>query len=106
MIRAPWSWSFRSNHWSASAGLPMEADQWVDLKHQLQGARIIGYVDGKRLLLADDPQPLPEGEAGVRVWGATMEIDGMSISRGGNPQPVYDGKNWGPREKALAALGI
>jgi len=90
----------------AAAGFPMEANEWHDLKLQVQGARIIGYVDGKRILLADDLQPLPEGEAGIRAWGAATEFDSLSISRGDRPEPVYDGKNWGPREKALATLAI
>jgi hypothetical protein len=90
----------------AAAGLPIDAGQWYDLKLQVQGARITGYVDGKRVLVATDPKPLPEGEAGIRIWGSALEIDNLSISRGNTIEPVYDGKNWGPTEKALASLGI
>ncbi len=90
----------------AAAGLPMDAGQWFDLKILVQGERIIGYVDSKQILLAHDPKPLPEGEAGVRAWGATTEFDQLSVSRTNHPEPVYDGKNWSPREKALASLAI
>ncbi|HEV8606124.1 MAG TPA: hypothetical protein VGQ99_12195, partial [Tepidisphaeraceae bacterium] len=90
----------------AAAGLPIESGAWYGLKLEVKGPRIVGYVDGKRVLVAEDPAPLGEGEAGVRVWGAAMAIEGMAVWRGGNAEPVYDGRNWGAREKALAALGV
>jgi hypothetical protein len=72
----------------------------------LKDNRILGHVDGKRILLATDPKPLPQGDAGIRTWGATLQIDNLSISRAGPTEPIYDGKNFPPSEKALASLAI
>ena len=90
----------------AAAGLPMDAGKWFELKLELRGSRIIGCVDGKQILVAEDPQPLTEGSAGVRIWGAALEVEQLSISRGSGLEPVYDGNNFGPNEKALASLAI
>jgi hypothetical protein len=90
----------------AAAGFPIDAGQWFDLKLQLSGDRLSGYVNGKRILLATDPKPLSQGQAGIRIWGAALDIDSLSISRGESPEPLYDGKNWGPTEKALASLAV
>ena len=84
----------------------MDAGQWFYLKLELKGNRITGAVDGRRILSAVDPQPLAEGIAGVRVWGAALDIDNLSILRGDTMEPIYDGNNYGPPEKALASLTI
>ena len=88
----------------ATAEFPISAGQSVSLSLEANGGTIIGLVDGKRLL-AEDPQPLTEGEAGVRVWGAAVDIGNMHVIRSGKIYNVYDGKAE-VSEKALAALGL
>ncbi len=90
----------------AAAGLPIDAGEWHDLKLQLNGAKLTAYVDGKRVLTATDPQPLPQGLAGIRIWGAALDIDNLSITRGGQAEPLYDGNNFAPPDRALASLAI
>jgi hypothetical protein len=74
------------------------------LVFETRGGKLSGVVDGRELV-AEDPQPLGEGEAGVRVWGAALDIHSMQVMRDGKPQPIYDGKDE-VNEKALAALGL
>ena len=49
---------------------------------------------------------LEAGDVGVRTWGAAIDINNLSITRGDQPEPLYDGKNFAPPERALASLAI
>jgi hypothetical protein len=89
----------------ASAAVAISGGEWREMKIEANGSRIYGYVDGKQVLSAEDSQALEAGEAGVRVWGAAMEVDGLRVERGGKVEMVYDGSQK-VEERALGALGL
>ncbi len=89
----------------ATAPFSISGGQWVEMKIEANGSRIYGSVDGRQVLSAEDSQALGEGEAGVRAWGAAMDVDGLSIERGGKVETVYDSSQKA-EEKALAGLGL
>jgi cytochrome c553 len=88
----------------ATMEYPMVAGQSVSLTLAANGEMVIGHVDGKRIA-AQDSQPLKEGEVGVRVWGAAVDVSEMQVNRDGKLHYVYDGKDE-VNEKAVAALGL
>jgi hypothetical protein len=88
----------------AAAGFPVLSGEWHNLKLTTRGPKLLAYADNKLILSATDPDPLPPGDAGIRIWGASLQIDSPSITRNNTDEPLFDGQNRLPRERALAAF--
>jgi hypothetical protein len=92
----------------ASAPADVRAGHWHRLRITASGPRISVWLDGATtpaLSVTDDAGPmLDPGHPGVRVWGAAMDVDGLTASdAGGTTTLIAEGLDE-PRRAERQAL--
>jgi hypothetical protein len=78
----------------SSAPLAVRPQQWYALRVAASGPRLRVWLDGSAepVLDATDAEPITAaGHPGVRVWGASMDVDGLTVESAGATTVLAEG---------------